>query len=73
MRIVAGPTTLKECERENVLKAIRKANWVIAGPHGAAARLGVARSTLMYKMRKFEIVRERPLPVRGFLSPPFLS
>jgi formate hydrogenlyase transcriptional activator len=58
---VAGPTTLKECEREHILKAIQKANWVIAGPHGAAARLGVARSTLMYKMRKFAIMNERPL------------
>ena len=34
-RIVVGPTALKECERENTLKAIRKAKWVIAGPHGA--------------------------------------
>ncbi len=45
---VAPPTTLRECEREHILKAVEAANWVIAGPHGAAARLGVARSTLMY-------------------------
>ncbi len=57
----ARPTTLKECEREHILKAVQAANWVIAGPHGAAARLGVARSTLMYRMRKLAITSERPL------------
>jgi formate hydrogenlyase transcriptional activator len=58
---VAQPTTLRECEREHILKAVEAANWVIAGPHGAAARLGVARSTLMYRMRKLAITNERPL------------
>jgi formate hydrogenlyase transcriptional activator len=48
-RTVAKPITLKECEREHILKAIQESNWVIAGPHGAAARLGVPRSTLMYR------------------------
>ena len=61
-RSVARPTTLEECEREHILKAVHAANWVIAGPHGAAARLGVARSTLMYRMRKLAITNERPLP-----------
>ena len=58
---VAPPTTLRECEREHILKAVEAANWVIAGPDGAAARLGVARSTLMYRMRKLAITNERPL------------
>jgi transcriptional regulator with GAF, ATPase, and Fis domain len=58
---VAPPTTLRECEREHILKAVEAANWMIAGPHGAAARLGVARSTLMYRMRKLAITNERPL------------
>jgi len=58
---VAQPTTLRECEREHILKAVEAANWVIAGPDGAAARLGVARSTLMYRMRKLAITNERPL------------
>jgi len=61
-RSVARPTTLKECEREHILKAVEEANWVIAGPRGAAARLGLARSTLMYRMRKLAIMNERPLP-----------
>jgi formate hydrogenlyase transcriptional activator len=62
-RSVARPATLRECEREHILKAVQAANWVIAGPHGAAARLGVARSTLMYRMRKLAITNARPLPV----------
>ena len=58
----AQPTTLRECERDHILKAVESANGVIAGPNGAAARLGVARSTLMYRMRKLAITNERPLP-----------
>jgi formate hydrogenlyase transcriptional activator len=58
----AGPITLKECEREHILKAIQESNWVIAGPRGAAARLGVPRSTLMYRMRKLAIMGQRPIP-----------
>jgi transcriptional regulator with GAF, ATPase, and Fis domain len=58
---VVPPTTLRECEHEHILKAVEAANWVIAGPHGAAARLGIARSTLMYRMRKLAITSERPL------------
>ena len=62
-RTVAAPVTLKECEREHILKAIQESNWVIAGPRGAAARLGVPRSTLMYRMRKLAITdQRRPSP-----------
>ena len=61
-RSVTEPVTLKECEREHILKAIQASNWVIAGPHGAAARLGMPRSTLMYRIRKLAIMNERPMP-----------
>jgi formate hydrogenlyase transcriptional activator len=47
--------TLEEMEREHVLRAIRESNWVIGGPNGAAARLGVKRTTLMYRIRKLKI------------------
>jgi formate hydrogenlyase transcriptional activator len=56
------PATMEECEREHILQAVQESNWVIAGPRGAAARLGLARSTLMYRMRKLAIANERPLP-----------
>jgi len=57
--IVPAPTsklsTLEEAEREHVLRAIREANWVIGGPNGAAARLGMKRTTLAYRIRKLNI------------------
>ena len=39
------------------IAALDKANWVLAGPNGAAARLGIKRSTLQFRMRKLGIVR----------------
>jgi formate hydrogenlyase transcriptional activator len=38
--------TLAEAEREHILRALRAAHWVVRGPNGAAARLGMKRSTL---------------------------
>jgi len=61
-RTVVKPVTLKECEREHILNAIQESNWVIAGPQGAAARLGMPRSTLMYRMRKLAITGQQPAP-----------
>jgi formate hydrogenlyase transcriptional activator len=54
-----APITMADCEREHILKAVQEANWVIGGPDGAAARLGLPRSTLMYRMRKLSIVNKR--------------
>jgi formate hydrogenlyase transcriptional activator len=48
-------STLEEVERDHVLRAIREANWVIGGPNGAAARLGMKRTTLTYRIRKLKI------------------
>jgi formate hydrogenlyase transcriptional activator len=48
-------STLEEAEREHVLRALRETNWVIAGPNGAAARLGMKRTTLAYRVRKLKI------------------
>jgi formate hydrogenlyase transcriptional activator len=50
--------TLKESEREHILRALRDSNWIVAGPHGAAARLGLKRSTLQFRMRKLGIARK---------------
>jgi len=46
------PVTLEEAERDHILNALRDSNWVVGGAHGAAARLGVKRTTLISKMRK---------------------
>jgi formate hydrogenlyase transcriptional activator len=46
------PVTLAEAERDHILKALEKSDWVIGGKSGAAARLGVKRTTLISKMRR---------------------
>jgi formate hydrogenlyase transcriptional activator len=47
--------TLEEIEREHVLRAVKASNWKIGGPDGAAARLGMKRTTLAYRIRKLNI------------------
>jgi formate hydrogenlyase transcriptional activator len=49
--------TFKDAERETILRALRESRGVIAGPAGAAARLGLQRTTLQSKMRKLGIRR----------------
>jgi formate hydrogenlyase transcriptional activator len=49
--------TLRTAEREHILKALEATNWVLSGPRGAAARLGMKRTTLQSKMRKLGVVR----------------
>ena len=44
--------TLKKVERDCIVRALEEANWVVGGRNGAAARLGLPRTTLIYKMRK---------------------
>jgi formate hydrogenlyase transcriptional activator len=46
---------LAETERQQILKALEQSNWVVAGPNGAAARLGMNRSTLQVRIRKLGI------------------
>jgi formate hydrogenlyase transcriptional activator len=54
---LSTPTTLEEAEREHILKALRDARWTIGGPAGAAAKLGMKRTTLQSKMQKLGITR----------------
>jgi formate hydrogenlyase transcriptional activator len=54
-----GPVTLGDAEREHILSALRQTGWVVSGPKGAAARLGMKRSTLQHKMRKLGISPSR--------------
>ena len=49
--------TLAEAERNHILAALKQTDWVIGGPSGAAARLGMKRSTLYKKMAKLDISR----------------
>ncbi len=49
--------TLDQAGRRHIVAALERSNWVIAGPNGAAVRLGVKRSTLQFRMRKLGISR----------------
>jgi formate hydrogenlyase transcriptional activator len=49
---------LEETERQQILKALKQSNWVVAGPNGAAAQLGMKRTTLQQRIHKLGIVRD---------------
>jgi formate hydrogenlyase transcriptional activator len=51
---IANPT-LEEKVRREILAACQRANWKVGGPRGAAARLGLKRTTLFYKMKRLGI------------------
>src|SRR5262245_12400847 len=53
-------TTLRESERTLILKTLDAVGWVIGGPKGAAAKLGLRRTTLIAKMKRLGISRPRP-------------
>jgi formate hydrogenlyase transcriptional activator len=53
----APVATLEEAERQHILRALRQTEWRIAGPKGAAAVLGMKRTTLQARMRKLNIRR----------------
>jgi formate hydrogenlyase transcriptional activator len=52
------PITMEEAERVHIRKTLEETNWVIAGPRGAAVRLGMKRSTVYFRMRKLGISRD---------------
>jgi len=71
LRVATGqhngkPQTLEEAERGHIVATLTDTKWVVAGARGAAARLGMNRSTLQFRMKKLGIVRSR-------LEPTYLS
>ena len=56
----SAPVTLEDAEREHIVRALDETNWVIGGPRGAAARLGLKRTSLVSTMRRLNIVRPTP-------------
>ena len=52
-----GPITLEDAERDHIRKTLEQTRWVVSGPNGAAARLGIKRSTLYFRMQKLGISR----------------
>ena len=57
----AALTTLEEAQREHILRVLEQANWLIGGPSGAAAKLGMKRTTLQSKMARLGIARAPPI------------
>src|SRR5713101_5075784 len=47
--------TLNDAHRALIIKTLRQTNWVVGGPEGAAAKLGIKRTTIITKMRRLGI------------------
>jgi transcriptional regulator with GAF, ATPase, and Fis domain len=56
--------TLADANREHILETLKQTNWMIGGQGGAANRLGLPRTTLIYKMRKLGIEARQSLRTR---------
>jgi formate hydrogenlyase transcriptional activator len=66
MRSVEGVSrTLADADREHILETLKQTDWLIGGQDGAANRLGLPRTTLIYKMRKLGIDTRRSQGVRS--------
>jgi transcriptional regulator with GAF, ATPase, and Fis domain len=55
--------TLRDSDRALILETLEQARWVVGGPHGAAAKLGLKRTTLLALMRRLDI--SRPIHQEG--------
>jgi formate hydrogenlyase transcriptional activator len=53
----SSPSSLESVERDHILQVLEETKWLVAGPAGAAAKLGMKRTTLQAKMRKLGISR----------------
>ncbi len=58
----AAMSGLAEVERDHIVRALEASNWVVAGPNGAAERLGMKRTSLVYRMQKLRIRRSGAAP-----------
>ena len=66
-RSESASRTLADADREHILETLKQTDWLIGGQDGAANRLGLPRTTLIYKMRKLGIETRRspgPRPIR---------
>jgi formate hydrogenlyase transcriptional activator len=60
--LIPGARTLAGAERAHIVSVLRDTNWVVGGRNGAAATLGLQRTTLIAKMRKLGISRDTADP-----------
>ena len=63
-RSESASRTLADADREHILETLKQTDWLIGGQDGAANRLGLPRTTLIYKMRKLGIETRRSLGAR---------
>jgi formate hydrogenlyase transcriptional activator len=61
-RTFQSPMTLEDSDRTLILETLERAGWIVGGPRGAAAKLGLKRTTLLAKMRRMGI--SRPIPLK---------
>ena len=69
----AAAQTLAEASRDHILEVLEQSRWMIGGREGAAERLGLPRTTLIYKMRKLGIEIRRPQRRRSVSVEPTLA
>jgi formate hydrogenlyase transcriptional activator len=60
--IPAESRALESVERGHILRVLSETDWIVGGPNGAAARLGLKRTTLQARMKKLGIARHRAAP-----------
>ena len=61
--VSTAPTTLRDSERTLIVHTLEEVGWLVGGANGAAAKLGLKRTTLINKMKKLGI--SRPSPQKG--------
>ena len=68
---LTAPVTMEEAERSHILQTLQQTEGAVGGPHGAAVRLGLPRTTLIAKMQRLGINRGRlsALPGRATAVP----
>ena len=66
-RTFPSSVTLEDSDRTLILEALEQAGWIAGGPRGAAAKLGLKRTTLLAKMKRLGI--SRPIPEEGTIFP----
>jgi DNA-binding NtrC family response regulator len=66
-RTFHSSTTLEDSDRALILETLEQVGWIVGGPRGAAAKLGLKRTTLLAKMRRMGI--SRPIPQEGTSVP----
>jgi transcriptional regulator with GAF, ATPase, and Fis domain len=62
-RTLHSSLTSEDSDRALIVETLEQAGWIVGGPHGAAGKLGLKRTTLLAKMKRLGI--SRPIPEEG--------